>query len=65
MIYIDLERPSFYSSDSYELEYAHFEIEIVDSVAMTVLQVINCMIKANLVQMAVSMKNLIILGQLY
>ena len=58
MIYIDLERPSFYSSDSYELEYAHFEIEIVDSVAMTVLQVINCMIKANLVQMAVSMKNL-------
>ena len=26
MIYIDLERPSFYSSDSYELEYAHFEI---------------------------------------
>ena len=58
MIYIDLERPSFYSTDSHELEYAHFEIEIVDSVAMTVLQVINCMIKANLVQMAVSMKNL-------
>ena len=58
MIYIDLERPSFYSSDSYELEHAHFEIEIVDSVTMTVLQVINCMIKANLVQMAVSMKNL-------
>lgn len=56
--FIKLSRSSFLSRDSIELEDTTFEIEIVDSVAMTVLQVINCMIKANLVQIAISMKGL-------
>ena len=59
------QRPSFISRDSIDMEKETFEIEIVDSVWMTVLQVINCMIKANLAQMAYSMKELgLILGPL-
>lgn len=56
--YIDVVRTSFFSRDSIDLEETTFEIEVVDSVAMTILQVINCMIKANLVQIAISMKEL-------
>ena len=57
--FIDVTRPSFISRNSIDLEYNNvFEVEVVDSVWMTVLQVINCMIKANLVQIAISMKEL-------
>ena len=56
--FIKVSRTSFLSRDSIDLEDTTFEIEVVDSVAMTVLQVINCMIKANLVQIAISMKEL-------
>ena len=58
--YIDLARTSFLSRNSIDFEEDDytFEVEVVDSVAMTVLQVINCMIKANLVQIATSMKSL-------
>jgi amino acid permease len=56
--YIDVVRTSFVSRESIDLEETTFEIEVVDSVAMTILQVINCMIKANLVQIAISMKEL-------
>ena len=56
--YIDVVRTSFFSRDSIDLEETTFEYEVVDSVAMTILQVINCMIKANLVQIAISMKEL-------
>ena len=58
-VFIDVSRPSFISRNSIDLEYNNeFEVEVVDSVAMTVLQVINCMIKANLVQIALCMKEL-------
>ena len=50
------DRPSFLSRNSIDLEQDTFEIEVVDSVWLTVLQVINCMIKANLIQIANSMK---------
>ena len=40
------------------VEETTFEVEVVDSVTMTILQVINCMIKVNLVQIAISMKEL-------
>lgn len=56
--FIDNSRPSFLSRESIELDDTTFEVEVIDSVAMTVLQVINCMIKANLVQIAISMKEL-------
>ena len=56
--FIKVSRESFLSRDSIDLEDTTFEIEVVDSVAMTVLQVINYMIKANLVQIAISMKEL-------
>ena len=58
--YIKLSRTSFLSRNSLEFEEDDytFEVEVVDSVGMTVLQVINCMIKANLVQIAISMKSL-------
>ena len=58
--YIDVARTSFLSRNSIDFEEDDytFEVEVVDSVAMTVLQVINCMIKANLVQIATSMKSL-------
>ena len=58
LAFIDISRPSFLSRDSIELEETTFEVEVVDSVTMTILQVINCMIKANLVQIAISMKEL-------
>ena len=58
LAFIDISRPSFISRDSIELEETTFEVEVVDSVTMTILQVINCMIKANLVQIAISMKEL-------
>ena len=51
-------RPSALSRGGIELEENTFEFEVVNSVAMTILQVINCMIKANLVQIAISMKEL-------
>jgi len=51
-------RQSFLSRNSIDLEQETFEIEVIDSVWLTVLQVINCMIKANLVQIAISMKEL-------
>lgn len=50
------DRPSFLSRNSIDLEQETFEVEVVDSVWLTVLQVINCMIKANLIQIANSMK---------
>ena len=50
------DRPSFLSRNSIDLEQDTFEVEVVDSVWLTVLQVINCMIKANLIQIANSMK---------
>ena len=57
--YIDIYRPSFLSRHSIEFEDDYtFEVEVVDSVAMTVIQVIKSMIKANLVQIAISMKSL-------
>ena len=57
--YIDVYRTSFLSRHSIEFEEDYtFEVEVIDSVGMTVLQVINCMIKANLVQIALSMKSL-------
>ena len=57
--YIDVYRTSFLSRHSIEFEEDYtFEVEVIDSVGMTVLQVINCMIKANLVQIATSMKSL-------
>ena len=58
-IFIEVSRPSFISRNSIDLEYNNeFEVEVMDSVAMTVLQVINCMIKANLVQIALCIKEL-------
>ena len=56
--FIENSRPSFLSRESIELDDTTFEVEVIDSVAMTVLQIINCMIKANLVQIAISMKEL-------
>lgn len=52
----DDDRPSFLSRNSIDLEQDTYEVEVVDSVWLTVLQVINCMIKANLSQIANSMK---------
>ena len=52
----DDNRPSFLSRASIDLEEDIYEVEVVDSVWLTVLQVINCMIKANLIQIANSMK---------
>ena len=61
--FIDVYRPSALSRDGIELEENTFEFEVMNSVGMTVLQVINCMIKVNLVQIAISMKELgLILG---
>ena len=56
--FVNMERPSFLSRNSIDLEEETFEVEVIDSVWLTVLQVINCMIKANLVQIAISMKEL-------
>ena len=57
--YIGVYRPSFISRVSIDFEEDYlFEVEVVDSVVMTILNVINCMIKANLVQIATSMKSL-------
>ena len=57
--FINIDRPSFLNRNSINLEEEEtFEVEVVDSVWLTVLQVINCMIKANLVQIAISMKEL-------
>ena len=58
-VFINVTRTSFISRDSIDLEINNeFEVEIFDSVWMTVLQILNCMIKANLVQIAISMKEL-------
>ena len=57
--FIRFSRASFLSRDSIDLDYDdHFEVEVADSVGMTILQVINCMIKANLVQIAMCIKEL-------
>ena len=57
--FINVNRTSFLSRDSAFFEWNNeFEVEVVDSVWMTVLQILNCMIKANLVQIAISMKEL-------
>ena len=56
--FVDISRPSFISRSSIDFQENKFEIEILDSVWMTVLQVINCLIKSNLVQIAISMKEL-------
>ena len=50
------DRPSFLNRNSIDLEQDKYEVEVIDSVWLTVLQVINCMIKANLIQIANSMK---------
>jgi amino acid permease len=50
---------SFLSTKSMELVVENvFEVEVAGSVWTTVLQVINCMIKANLIQIAISVKEL-------
>ncbi len=60
--YIQVDRASFYingeEADDDDEEEEIYEVEIFDSVWMTILNIINCMIKANLVQIAFSMKEL-------
>ena len=56
--FIKFTRTNVLSRDDLDDDDDHFEVEVADSVGMTILQVINCMVKANLVQIAMCIKEL-------